>query len=135
MFLIITSGLLSFLGLESLELRRLKADIWMTYKMFNLVNLNIDNFFAVRTNKITRGHPNTLVKPLCKVGTRGNFFACRLVDTWKNWDAISDSLKSLNAFKMFSVNVIYPSSLSISKSRLGVFIFFQCFFLIRNIWI
>ena len=59
---------LALLGLESLELRRLKADLCMTYKiMFNLVDLNVDSFFAVRTNKITRGHPYTLVKPLSKV--------------------------------------------------------------------
>ena len=45
---------LALLGLESLELRRLKADICMTYKiMFSLVDLNVDNFVAVRTNKIT----------------------------------------------------------------------------------
>ena len=51
---------LALLGLESLELRRLKAHLCMTYKiMFNLVDLNVDNFFAVRTNKITRGHPYT----------------------------------------------------------------------------
>ena len=59
---------LDFLGLESLELRRVKADLSMTYKiMFNLVDLNVDNFFAIRTNKITRVHPYTLVKPLFKV--------------------------------------------------------------------
>ena len=47
---------LALLGLESLELRRLKADLCMTYKiMFNLVDLNVDNLFTVRTNKITRG--------------------------------------------------------------------------------
>ena len=72
---------LAFLGLESLELRRLKADLCMTYKiMFILVNLNVDNFFAVRTNKITRGHPYTLVKPLCKVLCRSNLFAYRVVN-------------------------------------------------------
>ena len=35
---------LAFLGLKSLELRRLKADLCMTYKIvFNLVNLNVNN--------------------------------------------------------------------------------------------
>ena len=56
---------LAFLGLESIELRRLKADLCMTYKiMFNLVNLNVDKTFVIRTNKITRGHPYILVEPL-----------------------------------------------------------------------
>ena len=72
---------LALLGLESLERRRLKADLYMTYKiMFNLVDLNVDNLFAVRTKKITRGHPYTLVKPLCKVRSRCNYFVCRVVD-------------------------------------------------------
>ena len=74
----------------------------MTYKiMFNLVDINVDNFFAVRTNKITRGHPYTIVKPLCKVRARSNFFACRVVDPWNYLDAKSNSLKSLNAFNNF----------------------------------
>ena len=69
--------------------------------MFNLVDLNVDNFLAVRTNKITRGHPYTIVKPLCKVRARSNFFAYRVVDPWNNLDAKSNSFKSLNAFKNF----------------------------------
>ena len=74
----------------------------MTYKiMFNLVDLNVDNFFAVRTNKITRGHPYTIVKPLCKVRARSNFLACRVVDPWNNLDAKSNSFKSLNALINF----------------------------------
>ena len=67
--------------------------------MFNLVNLNVDTFFAVRTNKITRGHPYTLVKPLCIVRVRSNFFACWVVDPWNNLDAKSNSFNSLNALK------------------------------------
>ena len=69
--------------------------------MFNLVDLNIDNFCAVRTKKITRGHPYTIVKPLCKDRARNNFLACRVVDLWNYLDAKSNSFKSLNAFKHF----------------------------------
>ena len=71
----------------------------MTYtKMFNLVDLNVDNFFAVRTNKITRDHPYTLVKPLCKVRVRSNFFAFGVVDPWSDLDAKHNSFRSLNVF-------------------------------------
>ena len=91
---------LALLGLESLELRQLKADLCLTYKiMFNLVDLNVDNFFAVRTNKITRCHQYTLVKSLCKVRARNNFIACRVVDPWNYLDAKSNSFKSLNALQ------------------------------------
>ena len=66
----------------------------MTYKiMFNLVDLNVDNFFAVRTNKITRGHLYTIVKPLRKIRARSNFFACRVVDPWNYLDAKFNSFK------------------------------------------
>ena len=67
--------------------------------MFYLVDLNVDNFFAVRTNKITRGHPYTIVKPLCKVRARNNFLAWRVVDPWNCLDTKSNSFKSFNAFK------------------------------------
>ena len=44
---------LALLGLESLELRRLKADLCMTYKiMFNLVDLNVDNFLQLELTKL-----------------------------------------------------------------------------------
>ena len=69
--------------------------------MFNLVHLNVDNFFSVRTNKITRGHPYTIAKPLCIVRARSNVLACRVVDPWKYLDAKSNGFKSLNAFKNF----------------------------------
>ena len=121
---------LALLCLESIELRRLKPDLCMTYKiMFNLVNLNVDNFVAVRTNKITRGHAYILVKSLCKVRARSNFFACRVVDPWNNLDAKSNSFKSLNPLKTFSVYMIYRTSLSISNYHLGVFIFINVFLL------
>ena len=63
--------------------------------------IDVNNLFAFRTNKITRCHPYTLVKPLCKVRARSNFFACRVVDPWNNLDVKSNSFKSLNAFKKF----------------------------------
>ena len=74
----------------------------MTYKiMFNLLDLNVDNFFAVRTNKITRGHPYTIVKALCKVRARNIFLACRMVDPWTYLDNKSNCFNSLNAFTNF----------------------------------
>ena len=42
-----------------------------SYKIiFNVVNLNVGNIFIIIANKITRGHPFTLIKPLCKTGKR-----------------------------------------------------------------
>ena len=48
---------LTFLSLDSLELRRLKADLLLTYKIiFALVDVDCDNYFNVRRDNITRGH-------------------------------------------------------------------------------
>jgi len=45
------------LDLESLELRRLRADLIMTYKViFGLLDVS-SNFYVVRDNSITKGHP------------------------------------------------------------------------------
>ena len=69
---------LAFHGLEILEL---KADLCMTYEIsFTLVNLNVDNFDTVRTNKMSRGHPYTLVNHCAKFVLVTEFFACRMVD-------------------------------------------------------
>ena len=71
----------------------------MTYKiMFNLVDLKVDIFLQLELTKLYVAI-RKLVKPLCKVRARSNFFACRVVDPWNNLDAKSNSFKSLNAFK------------------------------------
>lgn len=49
-------------------------NLLLKYKLiFNLVHLNVDNFFVIGTNNVTRGHQYTLVK-----FGRDDFFACRL---------------------------------------------------------
>ena len=48
--------------------------------IFNVVHLHADNHFIIRSNKITCGHPFTLVKPLCKARARSDFVARRVVD-------------------------------------------------------
>ena len=42
-------------------------------------------------------------------------------------------LNHLMSLQMFSVNVIYPTSLSISKAYLGDFIFFQCYIILNSL--
>ena len=47
---------LTALGLESLELRRLRLDLLLTYKiLFNLVDIDRASLFVLRTETITRG--------------------------------------------------------------------------------
>ena len=52
---------LELLHIDRLEKRRLKADLAFTYKIiFELVNLKLSDFFILRTNCKTRGHPYRL---------------------------------------------------------------------------
>ena len=74
----------------------------MTYKiMLNFVDLNVDNFLQLELTKLHVATDTLSVKPLCKVRTRSNYFACRVVDPWNNFDAKSDSFKLLIALKKF----------------------------------
>ena len=57
---------LSYLQAETLELRRLKTDLLLIYKIIHkLVALNFDDFFAFNNFTVTRGHDFKLVKPIC----------------------------------------------------------------------
>ena len=74
---------LFLLQADTLELRRLKTDLVMLYKIVhNLVALNFNDFFAYNNFTITRGHDFKLVKPLCVNNARQFSFTCRLIDAW-----------------------------------------------------
>ena len=74
---------LRLLGLDSLELRRLKADLCLTHAILhNLVDFDSNLFFTVRGCERTRGHPLKLVVQQIKRDCRKYFFACRVVHVW-----------------------------------------------------
>jgi len=61
--------------LDSLELRRVRADLLFTYKLvFGLTNINLHNFFVPRFNKARRGHNYKMYLPACKSNIRSNNF-------------------------------------------------------------
>ncbi len=76
---------LKFLGLSSLEKRRLHLDLCMTYKILhNECDLVASDFFvrAPTTHTETRGHRMKL-RPITSQGnTRINFFSQRVVNFW-----------------------------------------------------
>ena len=74
---------LFLLHADTLELRRLKTDLIIIYKMVhNLVALSFDDFFAFNNFTITRGHDFKLTKPVCVNNARQFSFSCRLIDAW-----------------------------------------------------
>ena len=62
------------LNLPILELRRLHIDLIMCYKiLFNLVDVEFDDFFRYSTVVTTRGHPFKLFKEYSDVNARKLF--------------------------------------------------------------
>jgi hypothetical protein len=77
---------LKFLMAESLELRRLKADLLLMFKITNkLIAIDGESFiFYNQNNTLTRGHSKRLSKPYVRVNCRAHFFACRIINVWNS---------------------------------------------------
>jgi len=91
---------LFILNIESLEVRRIKRDLVMCYKIVNnLIDLQCERFFKFSSIS-TRGHSFKIVKPpLVKNNLALNLFQYHVVEYW-NWlpDYVVTS-SSLNVFK------------------------------------
>ena len=69
---------LKMLNLESLELRRIRADLILVYKIvFGLLCVTSDPFFIPRAQSQLRGHPYTLSKQRCFSSVMRTFLAVR----------------------------------------------------------
>ena len=71
---------LSYLHLQSLERRRLTADLILTYRIiFGLVNACMSDYFQLMSadgdRTVTRGNPFKLSVNYCRAITRKNFLA------------------------------------------------------------
>jgi len=99
-----TSGLsyhsrLKALNLESLELRRLRADLLLAYKiLFGLLRVNSDIFFTPRNQSQLRGHAYMLHKQRCFSSNRRNFFSIRIVNRWNSLPAETTDFFGLDKF-------------------------------------
>jgi len=71
---------LRILELDSLELRRVRADLLFTYKLvFGLIDASLYDFFVPRFNEARRGHDYKLYLPTCKTNIRSNSFNYRVI--------------------------------------------------------
>ena len=88
------------LGLESLELRRIRADLIFAYKiMFGLVDVNSENIFTVRASNSRRRHNYNLYLPYSKSTVRYNYFTLRVGRTWNALPCDDVDFSSLRAFR------------------------------------
>ena len=88
------------LGLETLEYRRLRADVIQVYRIFQGIDkVNIEDFFQLDNSNRTRGHSFKLVKPRARGSIRLNSFSHRVVSPWNNLKDSTVTSTSVNAFK------------------------------------
>ena len=95
---------LIILNLESLELRRLKSDLTLVYKIHNnILNLNTQNFFTKSNikNKYNLRRHNDYLEPPQRYETqiRRNFFTSKIIKTWNKLPQEVIGSKSLALFK------------------------------------
>ena len=91
---------LEILKADSLELRRLKFDLVLTYSLLHgLCNIDYTTFFSLRTGGKTRGHPlKLIVQPILR-DCRKFFFSHRVVNVWNSLPAHVVISPSVKAFK------------------------------------
>ncbi len=72
----------SVLGLDSLQLRRIRFDLCMCYKLLNgLVDLSPNEFFHFASFR-GRGHSSKLAGSFSRINTRKYHFTNRIIDIW-----------------------------------------------------
>jgi len=89
---------LTKLNLQTLELRRLLADLIFVFKVIKgLVSVDINIFEFTHVSSL-RGHSLKLVKPLCTVNCRKSSFSCRVIDIW---NCLPESIVELSSVCLF----------------------------------
>ncbi len=89
-----------FCGFESLELRRIKRDVILVYKIVhNIVDLRFDDYFAYAPNVGTRGNSLKLYPFFAGRNVAFNFFGNRVVNYWNSLPDYVVTAASLNIFK------------------------------------
>jgi hypothetical protein len=74
---------LKALGLQSLQERRLRNDLIMTYQiLFGYVSLNYEDFFTRSNVSVTRGHKHKLFVRRTRLDIHKYSFAHRVVEVW-----------------------------------------------------
>jgi len=74
---------LKLLGLDRLELRRLRADLVTCYRIINgLLDIPFDTFFRLVDYRCTRGHPLKLFLPDSRINARAYSFPVRVIALW-----------------------------------------------------
>lgn len=91
---------LKYLNAETLEMRRLRHDLIMVFKILHgLIILDHNDFFQLSRNNYTRGHAYKLVKPICVNNARQYSFSCRIIDCWNSLSTATVNVNTVACFE------------------------------------
>ena len=87
-------------SLPSLELRRLRTDIVLCFKIFHkFIALDFNDFFTLDVNCRTRGHNFKLNMPKSNTSLRLRFFSVRIVPVWNSLPHALVNCSTVKSFK------------------------------------
>jgi hypothetical protein len=87
---------IKYLGLPSLQYRRMRSDLVKTYKTINYIDKVDSNTVFPRNESCTRGHKHKIYKKHSRIHIRKYSFSQRVVDTWNKLPAnVVDSRQSI----------------------------------------
>ena len=91
----------AYLNLESLQIRRLKCDLLLCYKIINneIAILRPSDDFLVSDFTRTRGNCYKLFKGCSRVNAHKYFFSNRITEIWNALPSAVVEASSLNVFK------------------------------------
>jgi len=92
------------LGNDRLELRRLRADLFMCYKIqHHSVYLHQKDFFTISTIIKTRGNSYKLIVPNSRINARANYFSIRIINVWNR---LSNEMANASSILSFNYKLI-----------------------------
>jgi len=124
---------LSILELDSLELRRVRADLLFKYKLvFGLTDINLHDFIVPRFNEARRGHNYKLYLPACKSNIRSNNFNYRVIQKWNSLPSNIDFTSLKRFHKSLVPKVLLPyckvfySVVCVAYSHCVLYLIYMC---------
>ena len=97
---------LAALGMDSLKLRRLAADLVNAHKVIKHINnSNLEHLFDLHVSN-TRGHAYKVRKQHCSRDFRKHFFTLRIAETWNKLPASVVGCRSTESFKASMLPVV-----------------------------
>ena len=92
---------------DSLEYRRLIADLLMTYKiLFELIDLEAADYFTIYTGPTVCGQKCRLHRQLYRSSVRSNFFSAGILGPW---NALPVNIVNCHSFNTFRINISQES--------------------------